>query len=237
MAEKQRQQNADDLNNEQAGRETGRMPRFLTADGSPAMQEEKRKDQDMLQYLLMTDPEYSKLYHESGTILRHTEISTDQALQKANLDWENASDALKDTLKNANKLPDGTAVFKDANGNVWTQNGRLVGSEEVQSIVWKQDSVSYEDYLRMKQYEEDLRLWLDKLRGYEADLGSWRERWSDTKTPITKDEMHEMQEDVKRIQHSIEEHDNHAIRSMTVPKLTEIPTHQGDMTMAAKLKI
>jgi hypothetical protein len=206
-AGKRRQADVDDLGNETAGRETGRIMRFSAAD-TQHIQEEKRKREEAYESLLqqmLQNAAYAKLYYETGEMLQRAEITTDQALQKAELDWQNARDTLKETLKNANKLPDGTAVFKDAQGDVRTQDGRLLNAEERESIVWKQGStVSYEEYLRQKQQEEALRLWLDKLRHYQAELGTARERWSDDNAPMKPDETKQMQEDIKRIQSEIE---------------------------------
>ncbi|MCK5554974.1 MAG: hypothetical protein KAI76_01940, partial [Alphaproteobacteria bacterium] len=144
------------------------------------------------------DPVYAALYNETNDLLNRAEIATEKALQQAVQDLEQSEDTLNDTLNNANKLADGTAVFKDSNGNVWTKNGRHVEGDEQKQIVWKKGALSKEDYLQQKQTVEDRKQHVETLRHYQVDvLGHARHRMSNQDNLVTKEEIEGIQKEIK----------------------------------------
>lgn len=200
MADKQRQTDFDDLQNEIAGRETGRIRRFLPGDHRAEQLARNSRDQALtaLQLMLMNNPEYAALYHEVDDLLSRAETATERALLKSERDLIQAEDSLRDTLENANKLPDGTAVFKDAKGNVWTEDGRLLEPGEAESIVWKDGAPTYEDYRKQKQATEEIREQIEALRRYQIDvIGDARDRMNDQDNPPTKKELEKIQKDIE----------------------------------------
>lgn len=199
MADKQRQTDFDDLQNEIAGRETGRIRRFLPGDHRAEQLARNSRDQALtaLQLMLMNDPEYAALYHEVDDLLALAETATQRALDQSERDLLQAEDNLSDTLENANKLPDGTAVFKDAKGNVWTEDGRLLEPGEAESIVWKDGAPTCEDYRKQKQSTEEIREQIEALRRYQIDvIGDARDRMNDQDNPVSKEELKDIQKDI-----------------------------------------
>lgn len=92
--EARRRRDADDFNNEIAGREVGRIKRFLpdSADPSELRKRNGRDHQRLstLMTLLQNDPEYAALYEDTLDKLRDAEEATDAAMAKALEDIENA---------------------------------------------------------------------------------------------------------------------------------------------------
>ena len=92
--EARRRRDADDLNNEIAGREVGRIKRFLPESASRSglkKQDERVRDRiTALMALRLSDPEYAALYDETMDQLREAEDATGAALIRALKDIENA---------------------------------------------------------------------------------------------------------------------------------------------------
>ncbi len=198
-----RNRDFEDLQNELAGRETGRNSRFLNNTGH-ATQENKRKRNDervllsALEQLLQSDPEYAARYHEVIDLLSRAEVATERALQAAEQDLNVAEDALDQMRDSANRLTDGTAVYRDASGNVWTEGGRMVEGHELEGIVWTKGAPSYEDILKQKQAVEDARRRIEELRRYQIDvLGKHRDIMTDPDNPPSKDDLDDIEKEIK----------------------------------------
>ena len=76
-----------DLENERAGREVGRIERFLSPEASPAeIKKRRERDQERLSALialLRTSPEYARLHKGTMEKLRRHELAAEIALQDA----------------------------------------------------------------------------------------------------------------------------------------------------------
>lgn len=197
----QDRQTFNDLQNEISGRETGRISRFLTADGRSFRTDEKRqKDKayrDVLDMLLATDPEYFALYTRLGDELSSGEAEADSII--ANL--QSAIDALEQQIEvmraGAPRLPDGRLVFRYIDGRVVDEAGALVSPEIAEGIIWRKGSPSAEQYfdaLEKRQSTYDL---LEQWVAYRQDyLGYLRNRYDDRAEPMTKDELKEALDDI-----------------------------------------
>ena len=198
-----RQRDFDDQQHELAGREVGRQSRFLS-EGGGAARGARRKGGDArshlsaLERLLQNDPAYAALYHDTMDLLTCAERATESALESAEHALSEAEEALQGILEKANKLPDGGAVFKDAHGNIRTEDGRLVEAHELEGQDWHDGAPSYEDYLAQKKTRDEARNTVDDLRHYQVHvLGNARDRMSDPANPPSKEEMEGIQEDIK----------------------------------------
>ena len=148
--------------------------------------------------LLYTDPAYTALYNDTIDLLARAEAATEEALQQAERDLTTARDALNETLDGANRLPDGTHVFRSADGNVYTGDGRVVGSEEAASVEWREDAPSYEDYLARRKAAGDAQHRIDELRRYQVDvLGRIRDRMTDPDNPPSPEDMEQAQAEIQ----------------------------------------
>lgn len=202
-ATRQAQTNFDDLQNELAGREVGRVRRFLPGEdiGPDGVKKDKGLEVELLALSalekMMQDPEYAALYERVSDLLSRAEEATQAALDEAETELNGANEAMDETMAGANRLPDGTAVFKDKDGTIRTEDGRIVEGEEAEGIVWKDKAPSYEEYLARKQAVEETRRRIEELRRYQVEvLGRARDRMNDHDNPPTPEELRKMQRDI-----------------------------------------
>lgn len=194
----------DDLQNELAGRETGRQRRFLPGDHESNPRNQERRDRQTaaqmtaLQALLTNDAAYRALYNETNDQLRLAEDATERALAKARQALDQAEAALDNMKDRANRLGNGTRVYRDAKGDVRREDGTRVAGSALDEIVWRVGAPDYESFVAQseaRQAAEDAR---DELTHYQVDvLGDARNRLSDQDNPVTADELHHIQDEIK----------------------------------------
>ena len=148
--------------------------------------------------LLLQDPEYAELYQQVTGKVAHAALIVEDELHKAKLKLQELREAQDDMLHGANRLADGTRVFKDENGNVRTQDGdRITDQVMLDSIVWKDNAPSYEEYRAKTDAMEATRQDIDELRRYEIEvIGTARERLHDEDDPPSKEELEEIRQDL-----------------------------------------
>jgi len=185
-----------DLNQEMAGLEVGRIARFLGEDaGSDAVSRKRASRTDTALSALQTallDPDYAALYDGAFSRLRDAENAADIALEKAGQALTDAEAALDTTLERAATLDDGTRVFKDAQGQVWTEDGQKVDAALAATIEWKGHEPGYETLLIRQQAVADVHDDMADLRGYQVTLGEFRERLSDEDNPPSRRELEDI---------------------------------------------
>ena len=184
---KARAEDLDRFNRAQAGLETG--------DGNSHNNKERdkallaaRRGGDISQLTALeqalSDPGYAQAYQGLADTLSAYESATASAISEAESD-------IADMEANAARLPDGTVVFRDANGDVYTADGEKVGPDVAAGVEWPEGAASREDYLKRKKE-------LEELRRYEVEvLGRARDRMNDPDNPPSKDELRELQRDIE----------------------------------------
>jgi len=203
LTDKQRSQSFDDLQNEIAGRETGRNARFLHRDREAVAFRKKRSSEDVieltvLQQRLNDDPIYAEKYHDVLDLLDRVQSATEVAISKAEIELDTAQTDLNEMMDSANRLPDGTLVFQDEAGDVRTADGRVLSEEEREGIVWREGTPSYEDYIKQRQTVDDLIIQLDSLRTYQVDvLGAARDKVTDPDNPPSMDDLDQIEDDIR----------------------------------------
>jgi len=201
--EAQRRRDFADLQNEQQGLETGRMARFLSGDvrerrkpGSERRSGER--DLSRLQQLLATNAAYAAAYESTWDALDEAEGKAKAALatltRKVSADNERLQ-LIRDT---AARLPDGTRVFRDRGGTVWTEHSRLLESEAADSIVWSGVEPSYEEFQAAKDSVAETGAAIAEVERYQVDvLGHARDRLSDEDNPPDLEELETIQERIE----------------------------------------
>ena len=184
----------DDLHNEMAGREVGRISRFLSDDARETATSSKRGGRSgevlsALDLALMSDPAYAELYDGTFNRLRDAEAATERALMKAEEALAEARAALDMTLDRTATLEDGTRVFKDVQGNVWTEHGQMVDDATAAGIEWKGHEPAHETFVIREQAAQEAQAHIHALHGYQIRLGEFRERLTDEDNPVTKAEL------------------------------------------------
>lgn len=186
-ADRRPAKNRDDYNHEHAGRDVGRIRRFLPGDLSPEALELKRsRDRatlTVLEILLLNDPVYAEAYAQTWAVLHDAETSTADALG-------DAEDRLAEIIDQAAELPDGTLVFQAEDGRVFDEHGREINPATADSIAWPGNAPTYEEYRTARDR-------IDALREYQVDvLGKARERLEDRENPMKLDELKDMQRNI-----------------------------------------
>lgn len=200
-----RRRERDDLADELAGRENGRIKRLDHPGEAPPNskkeQERKRRESaaSMTQLqVLLNDLVYRALYNETFDQLRAAEAATEAALETAHDALSQADTALEDTLANAARLPGGTRVFRDADGNIRTEDGEIVSGPDAETIVWNGGEPSYEELLARRKASEETRQRVNDLLRYQNDvLGRARDRMEDPDNPPSPDELKQIQDDIE----------------------------------------
>lgn len=106
--DKQQAQLRDDFNNEMAGRDVGRISRFLSADTREARtngnkREERRAAMTTLQMLLSNDPEYARLYRDTERRLHEAQDRLDAALETVLRTKEQTEERLRNARNEAER--------------------------------------------------------------------------------------------------------------------------------------
>lgn len=195
-AERRAELNAD-LGDEMAGRETGRIKRFLPGEASLETQKKRERDVDrqfmsLLDQLLL-DPVYRARYEAFGVFLASAETRADRLLDEA----EDALSAIREKtesmLDQASRLPDGRRVFRSSDGRVIDEHGQAVSDDDAASVVWRDGAPTAEAYLEARRKERDIQAHLIELQKLRTDLGGVRDRYTDPDNPLTIQEMDEHQ--------------------------------------------
>lgn len=182
-----------DLNNEYAGRETGRIKRFLTAqdESGPGSEKEKEKRHISRLMQLLQDPIYSKAYFEVEAILERAESATAIALAR-NADQLHEASEYRETLRDAAAdAPDGRKIFASNDGNVYYEDGTKVEDPAVRSLA--HGSPSWEEYQRAQRMIERLERERHEIEEYQRSVvGPSRTRLEDQDNPPSRDELEEI---------------------------------------------
>ena len=200
----QRERDLVEMQNEIAGRGHSRIRRFLPDDhaSNPAAQAKKKRQERAYRSALralLKNESYRALYEETFDKLRSYEAATERALEQAREDVTEAKDALDEMRERASTSPDGTRVFRDKNGDVYSEDGELISGAALESIEWCADAPSYEDFVAQKKATAEAEGRVNDLLIYQTDvLGHARDRLTDEDNPPTKQELEAIQESIER---------------------------------------
>lgn len=194
----------DDLQAELSGAPNGKVARFLTGDTSQKSKEEEKAErarqalQTQLDLMLM-DPAYRAAWDRTNTLLSDTQDKLDAALLKVTANIERLSELVEGLEDKATKLPDGTAVFKAADGSVWTEDGRKLSDAEAASLNIPENAPSWEQYKGAQDALDGARARRDKLIGIQTDvLDPARQQLNDPDNPPSIDDIDDIGDKIKR---------------------------------------
>lgn len=200
-ADLRRQRDFDDLQNELAGRETGRMVRFgVSSARAQQIEERKRRERvfrDELERLLATDPEYQAIYEDLGGKLRDAETGADETISALLKRIASLEDEIVRMQDNAVIVPGIGRVYRFADGRVVDENRVEVDPALVADIVWPPGATTGEAYFAAQDELEALRSHLTEWESYRVDtLGDIRDRYDNRKEPMSKDDMRDALEQI-----------------------------------------
>lgn len=127
-----RQQDRDDLNNEMAGRDTGRMRRFISADENGQIARQKQEKDRFLEFAdRMLTLEQQRRYEKLQRDFERYDRATQQALAEVDRDIAQAQLNLEQIQNNATRLDNGRRVYRDENdGQFYDENDQRVNDDE-----------------------------------------------------------------------------------------------------------
>ncbi len=194
-----RKQDFDDLQNETADRDVGRHSRFLNEGERTAEIKRKKRDEERAFRTqlerLMQDPVYRAKYVDVMDGLRKAEQTTDAALERIAQTIRALEQDIQDMEDRAARLPDGTLVFRDANGVVRRADGSAVEDHLVETILWTGSEPGFEDYVDARNRLNDIKDSQSEVERYRDDtLGSARDRLTDPDNPPSLDELDGIQD-------------------------------------------
>ncbi len=198
---KRRQQDHDDFHNEMAGREVGRINRFLPESRQPHIQKERReRDAERLTKLALAlqNADYAALYDETVSMVDDYVAKAETGIEDALAAVSATAQALEDLTVNAARLhPSGEPVFMDENGNAVRADGTLLDPEEAASVVWPDNAPTYEEYLAAKKAHEVAQEHLITWREYQIYLAEIQNRLNDPDNPLSPEELRQIQKDIE----------------------------------------
>lgn len=196
-----RRRDYDDLQNESAGRETGRMTRFLTNPEQDPREIRKKRAEKATRQLLQTlllDPLYRAKYAEVTTALAGAVDATERALSELDIQIGAAASALMEMEESAARLPDGTRVYRDAKGDVRRADGSIVEDTLAETILWAGDEPSFEAMTEQRQRLDKLKADKETVLTYQNDvLGPAQDMMSDPDDPPSIEEMDRILEGIE----------------------------------------
>ncbi|KCZ89731.1 hypothetical protein [Hyphomonas jannaschiana] len=205
-----RQIDADDLNVELAGLNNGRIARFLVGDDDRPNGQESKREKRWREFrtqldMLLNDPAYREAWDRANNLLSNTQNKLDAALLKVTANIERLSELMEDLEDKATKLPDGTAVFRAADGSVWTKDGRKLSDEEASRLDIDENAPSWEQYKGANDALDSARTRRDKLIGIQTDvLDPARHKLNDPDNPSSKEEIDDIEKNLKKADHDID---------------------------------
>ncbi|MEW5424768.1 hypothetical protein [Amorphus sp. 3PC139-8] len=227
QAEARRELDFADSQRELAGVEVGRIGRFLSPEAREALREGKsggsRSGSSMsaLDWMLLNDPAYAQAYEGAMNALADAESAVDRALEQALERAETAQSILDETLDNAMKLPDGTAVFMDAEGTVRTEDGEAIDTVLAAALEWQGNEPSYETFVEQRDGLVAANDAVADIRRDQVELGDIRAELTDRDNPPSKERVDALRDRAEKIETTYDEgHDpapvdqSHSIRAV-----------------------
>lgn len=218
-------QTMDDFHNEMAGRDVGRISRFIGASASGSVESQKRRNERSAEntsfQIMMANAAYAALFEDTQNVLTDAQSRLDGLLERVQAQIEVSEAELADKLDRAASLPDGTKVFKDRNGDVRTQDGALVAAELAATVLWRGDEPSFEEVRADADRIERLNILADDIRAGQAEIGDMQAAMADESEVETSEELEGFKDRANEIVEGAEERLNAEISS--APAATPTP--------------
>ncbi|MEM6932524.1 MAG: hypothetical protein AAF526_02960 [Pseudomonadota bacterium] len=183
-----------------AGRETGRARRFLPEDARSAEGARKRRERlaaETQLVLMLQDPVYRERYEATAATLSSAMQTTAIVLARLEEQRVLAEAAVNDIRDTAARLPEGTRVYRDANGVVRREDGSAVDETLAATIIWTGNEPSFEAFRAARDRLDDIQADLDAVTDYQNDvLGPARDRITDEDNPPSLDELDRILDDL-----------------------------------------
>lgn len=198
--DERRRRDHDDLQNESAGRETGRMTRFLTNPEQDPKEIRKKRAEKATRSLLQTmllDPLYRARFAAATEALVEASEATERVLSALRAEIDAATQALQEIESTAARLPDGTRVFRDANGTIRRADGSIVEDALAETILWTGDEPDYETVTQQRHRLETLQAEEESVLSFQNEVvGPAQDALNDPDNPPSLEALDEILHDI-----------------------------------------
>ncbi|MEL6692378.1 MAG: hypothetical protein AAFQ12_05010 [Pseudomonadota bacterium] len=198
----------DDLQGELSG-SSNKAARFLDPDKSPrgrnAQDKEARERTFQTQLdLIMLNPDYAIAHTRVSGLIDDAQDKLSAAIDKTAQRIEHLEDVIADMEDRTTKLPDGTPVFRSADGSVRASDGRKLTQAEAVALTNPDNLLSYEQYKAARDALQGARSRQDGLAGKQTIIDDARRRMDDPDNPPSRDELDDIEDDVTEIIRDLE---------------------------------
>lgn len=185
-----------DLNNESAGRETGRIKRFNLPVSDKTLNAEKEKDERRFNALmrLLQDPNYARLYHHAIETVTTVEEAAEKAKRKLEQESELIAKRHRELMNEAAQLPDGTRVFQSlSNGRIYSEHGEDITHRKDSIVGLHPTSPGWEEYQHVKKTKEEIEKRKHDVERYQHEIiDPAKDRLGNTDQPMTAEELEKL---------------------------------------------
>lgn len=189
-----------DLQNESAGRETGRAKRFLTSDHPDTLDAKEREKERRFTALMrrLLDPDYARLYSEAAETITRADDAAARAARRIAQASTLAEERLEQLRASAAELPDGRKVFKAADGRIYAEDGSDVSALRDKIKGLTERSPSWEAFTDAKRSAYDIEQQRREVEEYRQDvIDPAKERLSDQDNPPSEEELQEIMDGIE----------------------------------------
>ncbi|WP_019962312.1 hypothetical protein [Woodsholea maritima] len=180
-----------DLQDEIAGRENGKVRRFITGDKDLRGQERKDR-QDIVQTALsalqarLLDPQYREAYTRAQSAITQAQSALNDALV------DNAEE-LERLEAEAARLDDGTVIFMRPDGSAETRDGRIIPPSALIGVTIPEDATNVEEYRIAMQRSAELADIQTEI------IDPARDRINDQDNPLSVEELQNFSDEINRV--------------------------------------
>ena len=197
-------QNLDDYNNEIAGHDNGRIKRFLSQEARDYLEDGKDKKSteklSLLDILLMTDPVYAQLYSDVMEKIEEIDRAVNKALTQTEQRIGNLEENLADIRKRAQRLDDGTLIYRSQDGIVYTEDGIPLTQMELGDGEWKDSNPSWEERQEAGEALDSAYKTKEEIEEYrDGTLQHAKDRMNDRGNPPDKDELQDLFDNIRDV--------------------------------------
>lgn len=193
-------QEFEDYHNDIAGQDVGRYRKHTRKadDRDPATGESKKAAalRRTLEWLLLNDAEYARLHKAASKAVSDAAVMLEATKSKVASALDEVNSLIAASMDKAAKLPDGTAVFQDAQGRVRDADGGLIADDIAAGIVWRGDEPSFEEHRALLARKREIDQAANDVLIIESDLGALQGELANDDPPVSKDRLSRIPDDV-----------------------------------------
>lgn len=162
-----------------------------------------------LQWFLANDQIFAQAHQSAMREVTATFALAHDVMERLLLQKMEIAQDIEKALDDAPTLLDGRKVFRDENGVVWDEHGKMVDADSAAGIQWTGNEPSYEHYRSLLEQRAKNEAAIERVKGAENRLGDLHTELTRDDPPVTlprikdiEDEADDIEKDLKEIEAS-----------------------------------